>query len=186
MIVAVDVIGVEAAAGPLTAAAFLFPFDTPQQDPGAPPPSKLTPAEREASLKEAQEISLASAIVHVRAETEGSLIQAHVLAVARVLERAHHAIPDLPRRASLKIRKDLRLPAGALPVTITTNEGVDDWTTSAAWLLAWKARSTEMSRHAYKYPAYGFETNLGWLSPQHREALIKRGPSPLHREWCKI
>jgi len=38
-----------------------------------------------------------------------------------------------------------------------------------------------MRRLAARYPGYGWETNVGYPTPEHREALGRLGPTPHHR-----
>ena len=38
-----------------------------------------------------------------------------------------------------------------------------------------------MVEYAELYPEYGFEKNKGYGSAEHREALKKYGPCPIHR-----
>jgi ribonuclease HII len=38
-----------------------------------------------------------------------------------------------------------------------------------------------MRRLAEEYPAYGFETNVGYGSARHLAALASLGPTPYHR-----
>lgn len=51
----------------------------------------------------------------------------------------------------------------------------------AASILAKVARDEYIVKLAEKYPEYGFEKNKGYGTKQHREALIKYGPCPIHR-----
>jgi ribonuclease HII len=38
-----------------------------------------------------------------------------------------------------------------------------------------------MMRAAAIYPAYGFESHMGYGSAKHLAAIMKHGPCPLHR-----
>jgi ribonuclease HII len=42
-------------------------------------------------------------------------------------------------------------------------------------------RDSLMFDHAKKFPHYGFETNVGYGTPKHREAIARHGVSPIHR-----
>lgn len=53
---------------------------------------------------------------------------------------------------------------------------------SAASILAKVARDEEMSRLHEHYPEYGFAIHKGYPTPAHREALMRLGPCPLHRQ----
>jgi ribonuclease HII len=47
-------------------------------------------------------------------------------------------------------------------------------------------KDREMHMLAEKYPEYGFDTNKGYGTKQHQEALLKHGLTPVHRiQYCK-
>lgn len=52
---------------------------------------------------------------------------------------------------------------------------------SAASILAKEHRDRVMKAAAEDYPAYGWDRNMGYPTAQHREALRRFGPTPLHR-----
>ncbi|MBK9282779.1 MAG: ribonuclease HII [Sphingobacteriaceae bacterium] len=52
---------------------------------------------------------------------------------------------------------------------------------AAASVLAKTYRDDYMKEMAIKYPAYGWETNMGYGTKKHREAIKKQGPCELHR-----
>lgn len=52
---------------------------------------------------------------------------------------------------------------------------------AAASVLAKTTRDAYMTRLAADHPAYGWEINKGYATPQHRAALREVGPSPYHR-----
>ncbi len=52
---------------------------------------------------------------------------------------------------------------------------------SAASILAKEHRDRVMRAAARDYPAYGWERNMGYPTAEHREALRRYGPTPLHR-----
>jgi ribonuclease HII len=56
---------------------------------------------------------------------------------------------------------------------------------SAASVLAKVSRDLYMKGEAVKYPGYGFETNVGYHSKVHREALDRWGVCPIHRRSYK-
>ena len=51
----------------------------------------------------------------------------------------------------------------------------------AASIIAKVTRDRIMAEHARDYPGYGWETNRGYPTPDHRRALRELGPTPLHR-----
>lgn len=50
-----------------------------------------------------------------------------------------------------------------------------------ASILAKVQRDNYMVRLAKKYPEYGFEEHKGYATKKHRKAIIKHGPSEMHR-----
>jgi ribonuclease HII len=53
---------------------------------------------------------------------------------------------------------------------------------AAAAILAKTVRDCLMHRLAAHYPGYGWETNVGYGTPEHQEALRLRGPCRHHRQ----
>ena len=51
----------------------------------------------------------------------------------------------------------------------------------AASIIAKVTRDRIMAEHAREYPGYGWETNRGYPTPDHRRALRQLGVTPLHR-----
>lgn len=52
---------------------------------------------------------------------------------------------------------------------------------AAASMIAKVTRDRYMRRIAPLYPQYGFESNVGYASSGHREAILEHGICPLHR-----
>lgn len=52
---------------------------------------------------------------------------------------------------------------------------------AAASIVAKVTRDRIMADHAQEHPGYGWETNRGYPTPDHRRALRDLGPTPLHR-----
>ncbi len=59
-------------------------------------------------------------------------------------------------------------------------DGLDP-TIGAASILAKTARDAEMVTLAKDYPGYGFERHKGYGTAEHRSALERLGPCPIHR-----
>ncbi|RFU71268.1 ribonuclease HII [Peribacillus saganii] len=53
---------------------------------------------------------------------------------------------------------------------------------AAASVIAKVTRDRMMKDYAQQYPQYGFETNMGYGTPFHLEALKRYGPCPWHRK----
>jgi ribonuclease HII len=52
---------------------------------------------------------------------------------------------------------------------------------AAASVLAKVTRDRYMHGIADRYPGYGFETHVGYITPEHTAAVRSRGATPLHR-----
>lgn len=52
---------------------------------------------------------------------------------------------------------------------------------AAASILAKTYRDDFMKKMALKYPAYGWDTNMGYGTRKHRDAIQQHGPNELHR-----
>ncbi len=52
---------------------------------------------------------------------------------------------------------------------------------AAASVIAKVTRDRYMHRADADYPGFGFSENVGYSTPGHREAILRAGPSGLHR-----
>lgn len=57
---------------------------------------------------------------------------------------------------------------------------------AAASILAKTHRDRIMRKAALEYPGYGWETNVGYPTKQHKEAIQKLGITPLHRRSFRL
>jgi len=53
---------------------------------------------------------------------------------------------------------------------------------AAASIIAKVTRDRMMYTYNEKYPDYGFLTNVGYGTKEHRDALKAIGPTPIHRK----
>jgi ribonuclease HII len=177
-IAGVDEVGRGPLAGPVTAAAVIL-------DPGAIPAGlndskKLTPRSREVlakTLHACAEVSIAHATV---AEIdEINILRASHLA----MERAVAALDPPPDY--LLIDGNL-LPRGlSIPALAVVKGDARSVSISAASIVAKICRDTLMVDLAQQHPGYGWETNMGYPSKCHREALLNLGVTPHHRRSFK-
>jgi ribonuclease HII len=72
---------------------------------------------------------------------------------------------------------------GAMPCPVRCIVGGDALSLSiaAASVIAKVTRDRLMVQQAESYPGYGFERHVGYGTRQHREALVRLGPTPIHR-----
>ncbi len=178
----VDEAGRGPLAGPVVAAAALFPADLLHH----PPPAllelndskALSPAKREALfelLGTTPGLQSAVSVVEPLEIDRLNILRATHLAMARALA----ALPDLPDLALID-----GLPVPGLPCP-SQNEIKGDarcLTIAAASILAKVTRDRIMVALDRKYPQYGFARHKGYGTRAHLEALNEHGPCPAHRQ----
>jgi ribonuclease HII len=74
-----------------------------------------------------------------------------------------------------------RLPACRLDHTPVVDGDARSAAVAAASVVAKVTRDRYMRRVAGLYPDWNFEGNVGYSTPEHREAIIRHGICPLHR-----
>ena len=74
-----------------------------------------------------------------------------------------------------------RVPGCAVPHEAVVDGDARSAAIAAASVVAKVTRDRYMHRVATAYPGFGFDENVGYSTPEHRAAIIARGPSTLHR-----
>jgi ribonuclease HII len=174
-----DEVGRGALAGPVYAGAVVLPnHDRICDDLEGVRDSKvMTPAERD---KWVECIKSCAAAWGVGSATEieidqFGIVEASCMAMRRALEalpfQPDHLLVDYITVSNCTIPQ-LSMPKGdALSLSI-----------AAASIVAKTARDAFMIALSPQYPGYGFETNVGYGTPEHQKALKKLGVLPIHRK----
>ncbi|WP_058283131.1 ribonuclease HII [Ruegeria denitrificans] len=177
-IAGVDEVGRGPLAGPVVAAAVILnPDDIPD---GLNDSKKLTAKRRavlEVALRSRAEIAIAEASV---AEIdEHNILRASHLAMERAV-----AVLDPPPDYLLidgnMIPRGLTIPARAVVKGDAHSVSI-----AAASIVAKNWRDQLMVDLAQQHPGYGWETNAGYPSKQHKDALQNLGVTPHHRRSFK-
>ncbi len=103
-----------------------------------------------------------------------NILHASRLAMCRALARLggyDHALIDG--------RKILGLAFG--PHSTIVDGDATSYAIACASVLAKVTRDRLMQKLALTYPGYGWETNVGYSTRQHKQALARLGPTPFHR-----
>ena len=174
----VDEVGRGPLAGPVVAAAVILnPQDIPE---GLNDSKKLTARRRlalDADLRARSEYAIAEASV---AEIDDlNILYASHLAMERAVAALKPA-PDYLLIDGNLIPKGLTVPAQAMVKGDAKSVSI-----AAASILAKNWRDQVMVDLAQQHPGYGWETNAGYPSKQHREALQNLGVTPHHRRSFK-
>jgi len=174
----VDEVGRGPLAGPVTAAAVVLdPACIPE---GLNDSKKLSAKKRldlYDQLLKCADVSIAHASV---AEIdEINILRASHLA----MERAISGLQCAPEHVLIDgnmIPRGLRLPATTLVKGDTRSLSI-----SAASIVAKVCRDCVLVDLAQQHPGYGWETNMGYGSKRHMEALMNLGVTPHHRRSFK-
>lgn len=166
--------------GPVYAAAVILPEDF--EDPGLNDSKQLSRKERERLRSFIQEKALAWAVASSSPEEiDGiNILQASILAMHRALDgltlRPQHIIVDGNRFR----------PYGNIPYHCHIKGDGRFASIAAASILAKTSRDDYMREAAKRYPGYGWESNFGYPTAAHREAVERLGITPLHRKSFQI
>ena len=109
-------------------------------------------------------------------EIEATDIRAASLAAMR------RALSALPVRADFALVDGRDVPPGIECMARALVKGdARSLSIAAASIVAKVTRDRMMKRAALVYPAYGFDTHMGYGAQKHLKAIAQHGPCPLHR-----
>jgi len=174
----VDEVGRGPLAGPVVAAAVVFPAGVPR---------KLAALLDDSKKLSAEQRQIAFDALHASGKAEIAVAAASVAEINR-LNILHAALLAMCRAvARLPAPPDLALVDGnvapALPCPVRCVVGGDGRCLSiaAASIVAKVVRDRAMARLALRWPGYGWETNVGYATGFHRDALLRLGATRHHR-----
>ncbi|PVH28540.1 ribonuclease HII [Pararhodobacter oceanensis] len=174
-IAGVDEVGRGPLAGPVTAAAVILdPARLPQ---GINDSKRLNETARLRLAAEIKQMALAWSIAHA---TVAEIDQLNILHAS--LFAMDKALQALAPAADFALVDGNRLPpAMAQPAQTVVKGDARSLSIAAASILAKVERDRIMRELALEHPDFGWDRNMGYPTAQHREALIRLGPTPHHR-----
>ncbi|MEB8388193.1 ribonuclease HII [Rhodobacteraceae bacterium KMM 6894] len=178
VIAGVDEVGRGPLAGPVTAAAVIL---NPAHIPEGLNDSKKLSAKRRESLYVLIEASAQVSIAHASVEEIDSLniLRASHLAMER-------AVAGLPVQPDLALIDGNMIPRGlSIPARAIVKGDAVSVSIAAASIMAKICRDYVMWDLAQQCPGYGWETNAGYPSKSHKEALQNLGVTAHHRRSFK-
>jgi ribonuclease HII len=174
VVAGVDEVGRGALCGPVVAAAVVlgpgFPSD------GLDDSKRLTARQREALDARIRERAQGFAIGvadHVEVDRV-NVLRATLLAMTR-------AVLGLPLRPDLLLIDALSLPGLEIEQQPIVKGDAQSASIAAASIVAKVARDALMRELDRAHPGYELARNMGYASEEHRTALRRLGPSPIHR-----
>jgi len=174
----VDEVGRGPLAGPVVAAAVVFPVGVPDSLAVLLDDSKKLPAARRdaafAALRACQDVEIGLAAASVTEITSLNILGASLLAMRRAVAR-------LPAPPDFALVDGNRPPALPCPVRCVVGGDARSLSIAAASIIAKVVRDRAMARLDIRWPGYGWARNAGYPTADHRAALLRLGASPHHR-----
>jgi ribonuclease HII len=170
----VDEAGVGPLAGPVVAAAVVFPPGLGVR--GVDDSKRLTAARREQMAREIRAAALDYRVAVVEPDEIDRIniyqagLQAMRRAVLGLTEPPEHLLVD-----------GRRIPGVDFPQEVLISGDATCHAIAAASILAKTERDALMVRYDEEYPGYGFASHKGYATAAHRTAIRRLGPSPIHR-----
>lgn len=173
-IAGVDEAGMAPLAGPVVAAAVMFP---PATEIAGVDDSKKLDADTRARLAveiRAKASGVAVGIATVAEIDEVNIYHAGLLAMRRAVE----GLPRPPQHVLVDART---VPGIAMPQNAFNKGDGLNFSIAAASIIAKTTRDAMMEALDREYPGYGFAAHKGYPTPEHRDAFLKLGPCAVHR-----
>ena len=170
----VDEVGRGPLAGPVVAAAVIFRPEV--RVAGVTDSKKLSEAVREELVAEIRRRALC---IGVGAASPAEVDRLNILRATHLAMR--RALSHLSRAPDHILVDGLPVAELGDEHTAVVEGDSKSFTIACASIVAKTTRDRLMKRLALRYPEYGWETNVGYGTPEHVTALAERGPTPHHR-----
>ena len=166
-------------AGPVVASAVILPLNC--FIPGLADSKQLTPRQRDRLFVEIQRLAIAIGVGCLDNEEIDRLniLQATMLAMCQAIEEIR-PLPDYVLVDGLQL-PPISLPAEAIPKGDSLCQSI-----AAASVIAKVTRDRLLIELDKDYPHYGFQRHKGYGTLQHRQAIARFGPCPIHRQSFKL
>jgi ribonuclease HII len=173
-IAGVDEVGMGPLAGPVVAAAVVFPPHT--ELAGIDDSKRLDLEQRLDAERRIRAAALAIGIGRAEVEEIDTLNIYHAGLLA--MRRAVEALPVRPQHVLVDARS---IPGLDVPQNCFERGDGLAFSIAAASIVAKVYRDRIMDELARDHPGYGFERHKGYCTPEHQEAIRRLGPCPIHR-----
>ena len=175
-IVGVDEVGRGPLAGPVVCAAVVMPLDEADLIVGVDDSKKLSAKKREQLSEIIKEKAIAYTVYEVSEKIidEINILEATKLGMKKAVE-------------GLSVTPDVVLTDGnmtidvSFPQTSIVKGDALSYSIGAASIVAKVHRDALMDEYAKEYPAYAFDSNKGYGTAAHIQAIKEQGLCPIHR-----
>ena len=174
LVAGVDEAGRGPLAGPVVAAAVIL--DPAVRIAGLDDSKRLSPQRRAELDLEIRERAAGYAV----ARADVDVIDA-INILQATMQAMREAVARLDPAPDLVLVDGNRCPDVPCPVRAVVGGDATVAAIGAASILAKVARDREMIEMDRRYPEYGFARHKGYGTRAHRDALLRLGPSPIHR-----
>jgi len=178
----VDEAGRGPLAGPVVAAAVIFPpaWSTSDFD------ERLRDLNDSKQLAERQRDEFFSILTsHSEIRHSIAVVDAETIDRINILEATHRAmnaaLAQLQPPPGHVLVDGRPVKSMSLPNTALVKGDARSYSIAAASVIAKVTRDRMMLEFDERFPGYGFAEHKGYGTPQHFAALAERGPSPIHR-----
>lgn len=178
-----DEVGRGALAGPVAAAAVIFPPNPALSDAliGVKDSKQMTPKARQIWAARIPQLALAHGVGFA---SNVEIDQLGIAAATRLaVQRALDILPISPGYILLDY---LPFFEGRAPHTALVKGDARSLSIAAASVIAKVARDTLMCEFEAQFPGYGFAANKGYGTLEHRQALRRLGPCEIHRRSFRV
>jgi ribonuclease HII len=173
-IAGVDEVGVGPLAGPVVAAAVIFPSGT--EIAGVDDSKRLDPEQR---LKLEMAIRQSAAAIGIGAAEVGEIDSLNIYHAALLAMR--RAVEQLALKPEHLLVDARTIPGLAIPQNAFNKGDGINFSIAAASIIAKTHRDRLMEGLETQYPGYGFAQHKGYGTPEHQNAIRDLGPCPIHR-----
>ncbi len=175
-IAGVDEVGRGPLAGPVVCAAVIMPLDNESIIVGVDDSKKLSAKKREQLAGEIKKKALAYTIVEVSEKEidEINILEATKLGMKKALETL--SIPPETVLTDGNMTLDISFPQKSV-----IHGDALSYSIGAASIIAKVYRDNMMDEYAKQYPQYAFDSNKGYGTAAHIQAIKEYGLCPIHR-----
>lgn len=173
----VDEVGRGTLAGPVVAAAVILDYNNIPE--GIKDSKKIVKRKREQICKDI----LSSSITSIGLATSGEIDKINILKASLLAMK--RAIEDLKKKPNIVLIDGSYTPEIAIQSKSIIKGDNKSISIAAASIVAKVYRDNLMIEFDKQYPKYGFLSHKGYGTKAHKEAILKYGPTSIHRMTFK-